>query len=320
MLCNNLTYKINLRTEADIKLSLFSFYQLYYLADPKEIYFFNNKHLFGILSIHSFLLLKDGRLALSCSKKTEKIQIYDLSNNYSLDINIEDLKEAVYGLSELDNNYLISFSFEQQNIWKITKSTYILLHTMSETINLRIGISENRIILGNKGNLKVWDCAEFKESPIKEFTIEGEVERIRYVSKNNIFIGKTYKNQYHFVSLKSFQTFCIFYCDKSNLIDVIGNKLYIKTQKGIIIFDIEKYVIEKEVINEQLSRIQLVVQIRNNVLLCANTEKQLMIWERKNEKIRIISISIMKPINMIMVDRNAVIYINECKEIKCISI
>ena len=77
---------------------------------------------------------------------------------------------------------------------------------------------------------------------------------------------------------------------------------------------------EKEVINEQLSRIQLVVQIRNNVLLCANTEKQLMIWERKNEKIRIISISIMKPINMIMVDRNAVIYINECKEIKCISI
>ena len=83
---------------------------------------------------------------------------------------------------------------------------------------------------------------------------------------------------------------------------------------------IDKYVIEKEVINEQLSRIQLVVQIRNNVLLCANTEKQLMIWERKNEKIRIISISIMKPINMIMVDRNAVIYINECKEIKCISI
>ena len=168
--------------------------------------------------------------------------------------------------------------------------------------------------------MKVWDCAEFKESPIKEFTIKGEVERIRYVSKNNIFIGKTYENQYHFVSLKSFQTFCIFYCDKSNLIDVIGNKLYIKTQKGIIIFDIDKYVIEKEVINEQLSRIQLVVQIRNNVLLCANTEKQLMIWERKNEKIRIISISIMKPINMIMVDRNAVIYINECKEIKCISI
>ena len=111
-------------------------------------------------------------------KKTEKIQIYDPSNNYSLDINIEDLKEAVYGLSELDNNYLISFSFEQQNIWKITKSTYILLHTMSETINLGIGISENRIILGNKGNLKVWDCAEFKESPIKEFTIKGEVEMI----------------------------------------------------------------------------------------------------------------------------------------------
>ena len=109
--------------------------------------------------------------------------------------------------------------------------------------------------------------------------------------------------------------------DDLYLVNKIQNYVYIEFSfDGKEWEDIDKYVIEKEVINEQLSRIQLVVQIRNNVLLCANTEKQLMIWERKNEKIRIIHISIMKPINMIMVDRNAVIYINECKEIKCISI
>ena len=68
--------------------------------------------------------------------------------------------------------------------------------------------------------------------------------------------------------MKSFQILCILYYEKSNLIDVIENKMYIGTQKGIIIFDLDKYVIQKEVLNE------LVVQIRYNMLLCVSTDNK----------------------------------------------
>ena len=85
-------------------------------------------------SIHSLLLLSDGRLA-SCSQD-KTIKIYNINNNYHCDITLEGHTNGVNYISELDNNKLISCSDDRSiKIWSISQSSYQCDYTIYNAHN-----------------------------------------------------------------------------------------------------------------------------------------------------------------------------------------
>lgn len=105
------------------------------------------------------LCLQDGRLATTGEDKTMKI--YDVKNDYKLDLTIRELADTVISITQLKDGKVITTSQNKINqIWIIEKDKYQCVSTFtSDDVILRIvQINEKRIVtlLDVVKGVKIW--------------------------------------------------------------------------------------------------------------------------------------------------------------------
>ena len=165
--------------------------------------------------IHCILLLSDYRTALGFSNGI--IKLLDPENNYNCDITIQQEKESIYSLCQLDNGFFVCYSWELTiSLYQLHQKTYSLLCTYNQvhsdfTCSI-IALSHNRILsTSNDLSVKIWKG----EAPYSKTPFIFETELIKPLSSiiemRNIkfIVGASFNNTIYIWNSENYQIITI---------------------------------------------------------------------------------------------------------------
>ena len=228
-------------------------------------------------NVSFILLLSDGRLA-SCSYDST-IKIFNINNNYHCDITINTgHTERLNSICYTKNNKLVSCSEDKSiKIWKIFKATYqceyIINDAHTSSINNVISLPNNRLgSCSNDNTIKIWNSNP-PYNLIK--TLKGHflwVSSIFYLKENDILLSESLDFTLRFWDLPIYQCNTIiktkecFFCN--SFVELVNNRIVIGGKIIIIIINISKGIIERQIENEKLGFVYSLIQLRDGNILC----------------------------------------------------
>ena len=288
---NNYYLKSNLMNIKELNLykfnnddhlqNLINYFRNYTLL--KDYSFVDIKNVKVIHSIHehsksvtSLIRLSDGRLASSSADKT--IKIYNTSNNYNCDITIQTGHiKGITWICQLNNGKLISCSFKSLKIWSITKTSYQCEHTIENAhddfIMAVVEITDNKFASCSRDKtITIWSKTPpytvitklegHKASVVSIIQIEDKLISGAWDDMLCIWNSSTYKFEE-----KIMNVIC---CWSHSLLELDKNKILVGGMKAIKIVNIEEYIIEQNIQNNELDNIWSLMKLRNGNILCGN--------------------------------------------------
>lgn len=274
------------------KAGIINFFQEYKIIKLALVDVSNFKKIKNIeehsATIYSLLLLSDGRLASCSADKT--IKIYNIENNYNCEITVEGHTDAVSDLCQLENKKIVSCSDTTIKIWSISVLSYKCECTKNNShedrINKVISLSNNRFATcSNDKQIKIWSASH----PYNVITeLNGHLDSVISILQ--------IKNKEILLSLSKDNTLCkwnlttyerVKVIDKvrnsNELIEINEDLIMVSKEKSVTLININKEIIEKKIMDNQLDFISF-MKLRDDNILCGGNNGEMSIFDIKLNK------------------------------------
>ena len=261
------------------------YFNEYYINNNKQIKK-DNVTLFKTITDHtdyvnSLLRLKDGRVASCSDDKT--IRIYNPSNDYHCDQVLQRHSTFISSICELIDGTIVSCSNDKS----IMIGDYTINNAHNDRINKVITLPNNRIATcSDDQTIKIWKSNKpYSDTPIK--VLEGhsdEVTSLLYIKERDIMISGSGDGTLLLWNISNYQcdkTIKGVYCCWTNALYQIDNdRVIVGYKTAFFIVNIDKYVVEKTIIDESLGYVNCFLKLRdNNTILCGFGSGQLCYYD-----------------------------------------
>lgn len=227
-------------------------------------------------SVTFLLNLKDGRIASGACDSL--IKIYDPQNDYKCDMTLEGHLFLISSLCQLEDENIVSSSYQEIKIWKINKNSYECVFTIKEAhremVSIIICLPNNRIAsIGYSDSLiKIWKSdPTYNENPLQE--LQGEligICSIIYLSDRNFLVSASTYGTIRLWDVSTYQ--CITIINRrcsGDMYQIDRDRIIIGGFKCFAIFNISNFKIEKIINDEKLLFVRGFLKLRDdNTILC----------------------------------------------------
>ena len=227
------------------------------------------------LSVNSLLPLKDKRIA-SCSEDNT-IRIYDPSNDYHCDQVINRQSQRITSICELDDGIIVSSSKDKS----IMIGDYTIRNAHDICINKVITLPNNRITSCSMDKtIKIWKSdAPYSDTPIK--VLEWHtfyVTSLLYIKERDIMISGSHDGILCLRNMSTYQCETVIKgvkcCSTNSLYQIDKDRVIVGGRNTFTIVNIDKYAIEKIIINKSFGDVHCFLKLRNNhTILCGCSDK-----------------------------------------------
>ena len=213
---------------------------------------------------NSLLLLKDKRIA-SCSNDYS-IKVFNPFNHSYCDEKIEKDCDSINSICSLDDGTIVSCSLD----YSIKIGSFTIKKAHDDYIFKVIAISDDRIASCSRDNtIKIWRSNS--ATPIK--VLEGQhAISLLYIKERNILISGGILEELRLWDMSTYQCGKIggVFCGYINaLCQIESNRVIVGGMYTINIVNIDSYVIEKTIKNNELGYVHCFLKFRNsNTILC----------------------------------------------------
>ena len=241
-------------------------------------------------SIHSLLLLKDGRLAACSSHKT--VKIYDLST-FEFLFSLKGHTELVTYVCQLDNNYLVTSSHDRTlKIWFHLDNIFGMSFSIKAhkgKINKVIALTNNRIASCSEDNtIKIWQAS----NPYQKIkTLKGRdkgIDSIHQIKgREQLISGSYYSKNIKVWSLVSYRCETIiediYTFNRNSIFEDEYHRLYIGGVNEIFIMKSYNLSLIKIINNDDFSFVSSICVVNENIVLCGCEDGKMYAINPENE-------------------------------------
>ena len=247
--------------------------------------------------------LKDNRLAIAFDKKI--INIYDMSNNFNLDISIDAHKDIITWVAEMENGNLLSCGNDNTiRLWSLGKNTFKNEHTIenvftggpkvedqnaTETNVFKVEpVSNNRIVTFSSWNtLKIFSLEKpYSDKPLFE---KDNVTLSYYAKDKDILITTSgdIKSTMYFYDMKTYQLKSSVdngECFILSIERLDENRLIFGAMNMILILNMNEYKVEKTIKNDSFDMIFALAKFGDKSVACGGNKGIFVIDDYTKEK------------------------------------
>ena len=254
-------------------------------------------------NVYSMIILKDGRYALTFNEDNEPILIIDPKTNFNIDIKIDFYEEKVYSLSQLDNDYLLTFSVHRLTMYSLDKYSYKMIHSGPSTEStMGVAVPGNLLWYADGEVFSLWSYNDERTKYEKDIIENDGIEKIHFLRNLNIIVGRRNMILY-FINVNTTQTECKMELkNKAKDFDSDDIYLYVGTDSEILIINQKTFIIEKEISNVKFDELYFMRRLYNNIFLCEGDSNELFIWDIEKDKNRIIPFECRRKFGLVLSD------------------
>ena len=234
-------------------------------------------------NVNKLCMLLDGRLASCSDDKT--IKIYDMKNNYHCDLTIIGHSDIVMDICQ-SNGHLISCSGDQSiKIWNIFTNSYNCEYTIEDAHNngiIRvIPLTNQRLAsYSSEKEIKIWN-GNYPYIALKVIYDNNYIHSILQLRHKEILLCGSF-------SILSIWNLSLYQCEaritqvetisSNNLLELPNNKVISAGMYTLTIVNLDKYIIEYFIENDNVNGIYSVSLLSNNNVVCGCYEKAIYVY------------------------------------------
>ena len=237
-------------------------------------------------AVHSLLWLKNNKIASCSGDKT--INIYNVSNDYNLDIVLQRHNDTICSICELDDGTIVSCSTDKS----IIIGDHIILNAHEQRVKKVITLPNNRIAsCSDDTTIKIWKSdSPYSDTPIVVLTGHSEsVMSILYIKERDIMISGSIDGTLRMWNMSTYQ------CDTmvigvvcswiNSLYQIDDDRVIVGKKNKFSIVNITKCSIENSITDKGFGSVLCFLKLRdNNTIICGCDNRIFCFYDMKDKK------------------------------------